>query len=183
MKVEEYLKKAYRSIYLNDFEAAIHWFEQALLIEPDHADIHYRFSITCARSNRLEKAITHARLASALASSHEEYKIHYDRLQSKELTLMARKLIQEHSKYNGNKTDHNAVIQSAIRLLQRAAVLDPLSVDTQVWLALAFIELRQFKSALKAVKEASSLPQDDSIAKQLLELEQLINKYMDQSLS
>ncbi|MOA45389.1 hypothetical protein D3C78_1677830 [compost metagenome] len=62
-------------------------------------------------------------------------------------------------------------------------MLDPLSVDTQVWLALAFIELRQFKSALKAVKEASSLPQDDSIAKQLLELEQLINKYMDQSLS
>lgn len=182
MKVEEYLKKAYRSIYLNDFEQAIYWFEQALLMEPDHADIHYRFSITCARSNRLEKAITHARLASALASSHEEYKIHYDRLQSKELTLMAKKLVQEHSRHDGKQADLN-VIQSAVRLLKRAAVLDPLSVDTQVWLALAFIELRQFKSALKAVREASTLPQDDSIAKQLLELEQLINKYMDQSLS
>lgn len=178
MKVEEYLKKAYRSIYLNDFEGAIHWFEQALLIEPDHADIHYRFSITCARSNRLEKAITHARLASALASSHEEYRIHYDRLQSKELTLMAKKLVQEHSKQEGKEANHN-VIQSAIRLLQRAAVLDPLAVDTQVWLALAFVELKQFNSALRAIREASSLPQDDGIAKQLLELKQFINKHMD----
>ncbi|MNO54846.1 Tetratricopeptide repeat protein [compost metagenome] len=180
MKAEEYLKKAYRSIYENDFEQALQWFEQALVLEPDNGDIHYRYSITCARSNRLEKAITHARLASALASSHEEYKIHYDRLQSKELTLMAKKLVEEHSESEGIKADLNA-IQSAARLLKRAALLDPLSVETQVWLALAYIELGRYEDALISVGEASTLPQDDSIAKQLLELKQRITKYLDQS--
>ncbi|MNW51033.1 Tetratricopeptide repeat protein [compost metagenome] len=180
MKAEEYLRKAYRSIYENDFEQALQWFEHALVAEPDNGDIHYRYSITCARSNRLEKAITHARLASALAPSHEEYKIHYDRLQSKELTLMAKKLVEDNSGNDDRKADLSA-IQSAVRLLKRASLLDPLSVETQVWLALAYIEQRKFKYALTAVREAAALPQDDGVAKELLELERRIIKYMDQS--
>lgn len=94
MKAEEFLYKAYRSIYENDFEQAQHWFEQALAAEPDHADIHYRYSITCARSNRLDKALMHARLAAALAPDQEEYRLHYDRLQSMELTHMAKKRLE-----------------------------------------------------------------------------------------
>lgn len=54
MKAEDYLQRAYRSIYENDFAQAMHWFERALDVQPDHADIHYRYSITCARSGQLE---------------------------------------------------------------------------------------------------------------------------------
>ncbi|MNC75809.1 hypothetical protein D3C75_1274070 [compost metagenome] len=93
---------------------------------------------------------------------------------------MAKKLVEEHSANDDVKADLNA-IQSAERLLKRAALLDPLSVETQVWLALAYIELGRYEDALRSVGEASTLPQDDSIAKQLLELKQRITKYMDQT--
>ncbi|MNH36084.1 hypothetical protein D3C79_968410 [compost metagenome] len=93
---------------------------------------------------------------------------------------MAKKLVEEHSESDDAKADLNA-IQSAERLLTRAALLDPLSIEAQVWLALAYIELGRYHDALSSVREASTLPQDDSIAKQLLELKQRITKYLDQS--
>lgn len=175
MKAEDYLKKAYRSIYDNDFEQAISWFEQALTIEPDNADIHYRCSITCARSNRLDKAIAHARLASALAPAQEEYKLHFDRMQSKELTQLAKKRLNSTS--GGDVQDVNTA-NSVIRLLKRAVQLDPMSVDSQVWLAIAYAETGQYGSALKALRDASTLPQDESVAAQLRKLEQRIRKSM-----
>lgn len=177
MKSEEYLKKAYRSIYENDFEQAIQWFEQALALEPDNGDIHYRCSITCARSNRLEKALVHARLAAALAPLQEEYMLHFDRLQSKELTLMAKRLLEGES--GGSSVNKAGAAEPASRLLERAVELDPLSVDAQIWLAIAYTELEQYESALNAAQEAASLPQDDGIAKHLQELEQRIREYME----
>lgn len=174
MKAEDYLKKAYRSIYNNDFEGAISWFEQALAIEPDHADIHYRCSITCARSNRLDKAIAHARLAVALMPAQEEYKLHFDRMQAKELTQLAKKRLDS----SANSSSQESSSSSAVSLLKRAVQLDPLSVDTQVWLAIAYAETGQYASALKALRNASSLPQDEAIASQLRELEHRIRKTM-----
>ncbi|RCX23293.1 tetratricopeptide repeat protein [Fontibacillus phaseoli] len=176
MKAEDYLKKAYRSIYENDFEQAIQWFEQALTLEPDNGDIHYRCSITCARSNRLEKAMAHARLAAAIAPLQEEYKLHFDRLQSKELTNMAKRLLEGDSAESS--VNKSKIAEPASRLLVRAVQLDPLSVEAQVWLAIAYAELEQYESALQAVREAAVLPQDEGVAKQLLELEQKIRKYM-----
>lgn len=174
MKAEDYLKKAYRSIYNNDFEGAISWFEQALAIEPDHADIHYRCSITCARSNRLDKAIAHARLAVALMPAQEEYKLHFDRMQAKELTQLAKKRLDSSADSSSQASNSS----SAVSLLKRAVQLDPLSVDTQVWLAIAYAETGQYASALKALRNASSLPQDEAIAAQLRELEHRIRKTM-----
>lgn len=176
MKAEDCLKKAYRSIYENDFEQAIQWFEQALVLAPDNADIHYRCSITCARSGRLEKALAHARLASALVPEQEEYKLHFDRLQSMELTLMAKRLLEGESA--GSAVDAGLTSKPAASLLERAVRLDPLSVDAQVWLAIAYTESEQYDRALSAVQEASVLPQDVGIAKQLQELEQRIRKHM-----
>ncbi|WP_055107793.1 tetratricopeptide repeat protein [Paenibacillus ihumii] len=179
MQVEQCLKKAYRSIFDNDFEGAIHWFEQALSEGPDHADIHYRLSITCARSDRLEKAIHHARLAATLEPAHKEYKSHYDRLQSKELTVMAKKqLEQSHSQARRGR-----LAESAVHLLERAVHLDPLSVIAQLWLAIAYGELQQYALALQAVQEASQLPQDEAITKQLLTLEQRFKSKIKQSSS
>ncbi|MGG6309552.1 tetratricopeptide repeat protein [Paenibacillus macerans] len=175
MKVEDYLQKAYRSIYENDFEQALAWFEQALAIQPDHADVHYRYSITCARSGRLDKALQHARLAAALDPAQEEYKLHDARLQAMELTRMARKQLE--------KTDgkRKPAAEPASRMLKRAVELDPLSVDAQVWLAIAYGELEWYESALQAVREASALPLDDAVAKQLKEMEQRFKSKIDHS--
>lgn len=174
MKAEQFLQKAYRSIYENDFEQAQYWFEQALAVQPDHADMHYRYSITCARSGRLDKALMHARLASALEPEQDEYKIHYDRMQSKELTNMAKKLLEDDGAFTGHT-------ETASRLLRRAAELDPLSVEAQVWLAIAYGELEQYELALQAIREASALPLDQSMALQLQELEQRFKLNIDHS--
>ncbi|MEK5165088.1 tetratricopeptide repeat protein [Paenibacillus sp. FSL R5-0527] len=175
MKAEEFLYKAYRSIYENDFEQAQHWFEQALAAEPDHADIHYRYSITCARSNRLDKALMHARLAAALAPDQEEYRLHYDRLQSMELTHMAKKRLE------GREESGRNAAEPATRMLKRAVELDPLSVDAQVWLAIAYGELGRYEQALHAVREAAALPVDAGIANELQELEQRFKSKIKQS--
>ncbi|AZK47199.1 tetratricopeptide repeat protein [Paenibacillus lentus] len=177
MQVEQYLKKAYRSIFDNDFEGAIHWFEQALSEGPDNADIHYRLSITCARSDRLEKAIHHARLAATLEPAHLEYKSHYDRLQSKELTVLAKKQLEQAN------ARHKGLVKSAVTLLERAVHLDPLSVIAMLWLAIAYGELQQYSLALRAVQEAAQLPQDEAITKQLQKLEQRFKSEINQSSS
>lgn len=177
MKAEEYLQKAYRSIYENDFEQAMHWFEQALISNPDHSEIHYRYSITCARSNRLDKAVTHARLATILAPGHEEYVLHFNRLQSIELTSMAKK----HLESLDQEAEANA--EPAARLLERASVLDPLSVETQVLLAICYGEMKDYERAIQAIQEASMLPLDASVARELQELKQRMKNLIDQSSS
>ncbi|WHX47348.1 hypothetical protein QNH46_14375 [Paenibacillus woosongensis] len=177
MQVEQNLQKAYRSIFDNDFEGAIHWFEQALAEGQDNADIHYRLSITCARSGQLEKAIHHARLAATLEPAHMEYKSHYDRLQSKELTLMAKKLVEK------PQDPVRGLAKSAVALLERAVQLDPLSVIAQLWLSIAYGELQQYTLALRAVREAMQLPQDEAITKQLQQLEQRFASKINQSSS
>lgn len=175
MKAEDYLQRAYRSIYENDFAQALSWFERALVVQPDHADIHYRYSITCARSGQLDKALQHARLAAALEPAQDEYKLHYDRLQSMELTQMARRQLEK----AGNK--RKSAAEPAARILKRAVELDPLSLDAQVWLAITYGELECYELALQAVRDASALPLDAGAAGQLKEMEQRLMHQIKQS--
>lgn len=175
MKAEDYLQRAYRSIYENDFAQALYWFEQALDVQPDHADIHYRYSITCARSGQLDKALQHARLAVALEPVQDEYKLHYDRLQSMELTQMAKRLVET----AGGK--RKTAAEPASRMLKRAVELDPLSLDAQVWLAITYGEMEHYELALQAVRDASALPLDAGAASQLKEMEQRLKQQIKQS--
>jgi len=177
MKVKQYLSEAYRSIYENDFEQALYWFEQALCIEPDNADIHYRHSITSARSNYLDKALAHARLATTLAPDHKEYMLHFDRLRAKELLRLARRHLEGAADDTINRSER------AVRLLARAGELDPLSVEVQAWLAIAYGEMGRYDAALSALREANTLPQDEVVTRQLTELEQIFENKLNQSSS
>ncbi|MMZ68108.1 hypothetical protein D1872_307580 [compost metagenome] len=89
---------------------------------------------------------------------------------------MAKRLLEGESA--GSAVGAGSTSKPAASLLERAVRLDPLSVDAQVWLAIAYTELEQYDRALSAVQEASVLPQDVGIAKQLQELEQRIRKHM-----
>ncbi|WMT42715.1 hypothetical protein RE628_10655 [Paenibacillus sp. D2_2] len=175
MKVKQYLSEAYRSIYENDFEKALYWFEQALSIEPDNADLHYRHSITSARSNCLDKALVHASIATTLAPNHKEYVLHFDCLRAKELLGIARRHLEGAADDTINRSER------AVRLLARAGELDPLSVEVQAWLAIAYGEMGRYDAALSALREAYSLPQDEVVTRQLAELEQQLENKLNQS--
>ncbi|MDF2963523.1 MAG: hypothetical protein K0S39_5258, partial [Paenibacillus sp.] len=95
MDGEEQIKKAYESILKHDFEQAVEWFEQAIAIAPDNAAFHYKLSITYARSNKLSKAIEHAKEAVRLEQSEEHYQFHLQHLQAKELIQQAEKYFEE----------------------------------------------------------------------------------------
>ena len=177
MKAKQCLNEAYRSIYENDFEQALYWFEQALSVEPDNADIHYRYSITSARSNCLDKALAHARLAATLAPDHAEYMLHFDRLRAKELLGIARRHLEGKTEDKMNRSER------AVRLLERAGELDPVSVDVQAWLAIAYGEMGRYDTALSALREAYALPQDEVVTRQLTELERQLENKLNQSSS
>lgn len=173
MKADEFLKKAYRCILDNDFEQAIGWFEQAISVEPDRADIRYRCSITYARNGRLELAIRNAEEAIRLAPGEQTYILQHQRLQAREMTQNAVKILQFRE-----DSDYKAASE-AVRLLEEAAKLDPLSAQTQVWLAVAYGELKDYRKALVCVWEASALMQDDPVSEHLKKLEQRFKTYID----
>ncbi|PYI54892.1 tetratricopeptide repeat protein [Paenibacillus flagellatus] len=146
MDGEYEIKKAYASILDSDFERAIDWFEQAVQLDPDNADYHYKLSITYARSNRLGKAIEHARRALRLRPDDETYRFHVDTLESK-------RLVQEAEKHlDGTERAHLSVA-----LLKDAIALDPLSSEAYLLLAAAYGELREYGPAVQAAKEALKL--------------------------
>ena len=175
MDADHLLKKAYRCILDNDFEQAIHWFEQAIIAEPERADIRYRCSITYARSEKLPLAVQYIQEAMRLDPGEQTYRLHYQRLKAKQLTEEAVKKLQF-------RQDHDVVeATKAVDLLEKAVKLDPLSAQTQVWLAVAYGELKNYQRALSAIWEASALMQDDLVAEHLNKLEQRFKTYIDES--
>lgn len=165
MNTEQYVQKAYFSILSNDFEEAIRWFEQAIAAEPDNADYRYRCSITCARSNRLDQALEHARLAVMLEPGQEEYKLHLNSLEAKRLAGEVRKLL------SGGASPEDHIRVKVISMLHEAVKLDPLSADAYVLLALVHSELNQFDEALFALREAIDIfPQEEQLIELQLEL-------------
>ncbi|WP_438445635.1 tetratricopeptide repeat protein [Gorillibacterium sp. sgz5001074] len=147
MNGEAYIKEAYQAILASDFESAIDWFEKAIAMEPDNASFHYRLSITCARSNRLVKALTHARTANRLAPDDPSYMIHLQRLEARERVLQAESAFSQES----------GQLYMAVALLKEAVRLDPLSVEAYMLLGVASAALGEYPEAVRAMQEAQKL--------------------------
>lgn len=152
------IKKAYESILNSDFEQAIAWFEQAIRVDPNNADYHYRLSITCARSNRLSKAVEHASRAFKLAPNSETYRFHMQRLAARELMEQAEKALE------GERSE----LIAAKALLRQATALDPLAIEAYLMLAVTFERLGEYAQALEAAREAVRLDPQHEIALALI---------------
>lgn len=152
MNGDDAIKKAYESILGGDFEQAVSWFEQAIAVNPQRADYHYRCSITCARSAKWGKARHHAQEAVRLDGDHQEYKYHLD-------TVMARIMATEavHLLESGRQPTEDAV-----QLLQHALELDPLYGKAYLVLGAAQAEAEQYEEAAASIKRLLELdPQHD----------------------
>lgn len=158
MDGEQQIKKAYESILDQNFEQAIDWFEQAIAIEPNNADYHYKLSITYARSNKLSKAIEHAQTAVQLEMHNEVYRFHVQNLRAKDR-------IQQAEKYF--TADKNQLYM-AIHLLKEAILLDSLAWEAYLMLGLAYVELEQYHDAIQAIREVLKLNPDHEIAQKVL---------------
>lgn len=152
------IRKAYASILRNDFEQAIHWFEQAIALDPDNAAYHYKLSITCARSGRLAKAIHHASQAVAREPDNQTYLFHLGHLKAKELIARAEESLAQ------GEDPHMAVA-----LLKEAVKLDPLSSEAHLLLAGAWAELEEYAHAVQALKESLRLNPGQQTALDMLE--------------
>ncbi|CAH0118778.1 tetratricopeptide repeat protein [Paenibacillus sp. CECT 9249] len=159
MNADEMIKQAYHSILQGDFGRAVYWFEQAILLDGNHPDYHYKLSITYARSGRLQQAIVHAKRASDLQPEHEKYRLHLQHLQAKER-------IEEAENYTGD----NAIdAHAAIHLLRQAVELDPLAVRAYVLMAEAYAKLQDYHQAIRCLGEARKLDPDNETVKVLYE--------------
>lgn len=167
MKPEEYMQHAYRCILQNDFEQAIRWFETAINAHPEHAELYYRCSITHARSQHLAPALEYARKAVELSQGIEEYVLHLQTLEAKQISLQAKVLLEQ----AGDGT-HERYVQAA-DLLKQAVKLDPLYVEAHIMLALAYSDLNEFDLATRSVRDALLLdPQNDQLHLLLQEIKQ-----------
>ncbi|MCP1133108.1 tetratricopeptide repeat protein [Paenibacillus polysaccharolyticus] len=167
MKPEDYMQQAYRCILQNDFEQAIRWFEAAIHAHPEHAELYYRCSITHARSKHLLPALEYARKAVELSEGAEEYVLHLQTLEAKQLTVRAKLLLEQAG------TESSKPYVEASRLLKEAIRLDPLSVEAHVMLALAHSDLNEYESALQVLQDAIVLdPQNGQLYQMLQQTKQ-----------
>ncbi|WP_440109780.1 tetratricopeptide repeat protein [Paenibacillus sp. QZ-Y1] len=167
MKPEDYMQHAYRCILQNDFEQAIRWFESAIHAHPEHAELYYRCSITHARSQHLSTALEYARKAVELSQGTEEYVLHLQTLEAKQLSTQAKTLLEQ----AGTGT-HERYVQAA-ELLKEAVRLDPLYLEAHVMLALAHSDLNEFDLATRSVRDGLSLdPQNRQLHLLLQEIKQ-----------
>lgn len=166
----EAIKKAYEAILRSDFEQAIAWFEEAIASEPDNAAYHYRLSITCARSNRLQVALDHAKEAVRLAPDDLSFRFHYEHLQGKLRVSQAEAALQQ-----GGEQLYLAVV-----LLKEAVRLDPLSVEARLLLGFACGELEDYGEAISVLKEAERLnPLHEGVQKLLGEYNKRMSGMLD----
>lgn len=173
MKSEQFVQKAYHCILQNDFEEALHWFEAAVMENPEDAEIHYRCSVTYARSNRLDKAMEHAEKASLLAPDKPEYTLYLQHLQ-------AMRIVQDTKK----TLDAAAValpsdLYETVSILKEAVRLDPLYGEAYIWLALAYSQLNEHTLAISTLKEVIALhPHDHGLEDMLEQLKIRLSSYL-----
>lgn len=159
---QRYIQRAYASILQHDFEAAIRLFEAAIELEPEHADFHYKLSVTCARSNKLAKALEHARMAASLEPKAEEYAFHVRTLEARQHCVEVERLLDPASSLER--------LYEAAWKLEQAVELDPLLVEG--WMLLAHVRQRlgDYPLALHALQEAVKLEPHRQDVQELLAL-------------
>jgi Flp pilus assembly protein TadD len=150
MDGETCMRKAYEAIFQGNFESAVGWFRRALELEPDNADYHYKSSITIARSGRLDLALRLAKRAAELKPGDRGYAYHVRVLEARRLTAEAEKLLY----------DAAPRPVEALRLLRRAAELDPLSAEARMLLADAYRRLGESARAADFERQALTLRPD-----------------------
>jgi len=166
------IQKAYEAILYQDFEQAMEWFEKAVETEPNNASFHYKLSITYARSNKLDRAIYHARKACELAGHQPQYQYHIQILQAKQLIRQAEKYIGD---AEGDAAEPSFM---AVALLKQAVALDPLAKEGYLMLGMAYAKLNDFPSALQVIRELLRLDPGHETGTQLLtEWEQKLKTY------
>ncbi|GAB6990276.1 tetratricopeptide repeat protein [Paenibacillus pini] len=176
MKKEPLVQQAYHCILQNDFEGALHWFEAAVAENPEDADIHYRCSVTYARSNRLEQAMQHALQASTLAPEKPEYRLYYNHLRAMRLVQDARRIIDTLTAAPASE------LYRAVSILKEANQLDPLYGDAYIWLALAYSQLNEHARAFSTLKEVIALqPNDHALQETFEQLKIRLNTYLHDS--
>ncbi|WP_152398284.1 tetratricopeptide repeat protein [Paenibacillus cellulositrophicus] len=173
MQSEPFVQKAYHCILQNDFEEALHWFEAAIAENPEDAEIHYRCSVTYARSNRLDKAMERALEASRLAPDKPEYGLYVQHLQAMRIVQDAKKTIDSPDVAPANQ------LYDTVSILKEAVRLDPLYGEAYIWLALAYSQLNEHALAISAIKEVIALqPHDHGLQDMLEQLKGRLNSYL-----
>lgn len=152
MNGEAWVKEAYDAILEGDFERAIACFERAIALDPGCASHHYKLSVTCSRSGRLKRALQAANQAVRLAPTDEGYRQQLNHV--KALISMSQAKEQLDALKQEDKAES---LRAAIRLLQNAVELDPLSTSAYLMLAAVFEEAGRSREALAAVEEALHL--------------------------
>lgn len=71
-KVEPYINMAKLNVYREDFKAAIDWFERAITIDPEHAELHNHLAIFLRDAGRPDLALPHHFSAIARSPSNVE---------------------------------------------------------------------------------------------------------------
>jgi len=153
---KEFINEAYRAIFEKDYQKAIEMFNKAIQLDSTNASYFYKLSVTYARNNSLDDALSAMEKALELRPDCLQYRQHFE-------MLKARKLSQKALSYAemGNRD------QDALIILEQAVVLDPL--NTQVKLLLAFLLERngKQKEALQTLYDLLAL---DPFHKEALEL-------------
>ncbi|WP_240413850.1 tetratricopeptide repeat protein [Paenibacillus periandrae] len=163
MDGEEQIKKAYESILMHDFEQAVEWFGQAIAMNPHNAAFHYKLSITYARSNKLNKAIEHARQAVRMDSHENTYRLHLQNLQAKAFMIKAERHL----------TDNEGQLWLAVSLLKRAIELDSLCLEAYLLLGHGYAMLKEYEQAISTIHTLLELdPQHEMGRRLLLEYQQ-----------
>lgn len=175
MKSEQFVRNAYHCILQNDFKGALQWFEAAAAEDPDSAEIHYRCSVTYARSGRLDKAFEHAKLACELDPGKSEYLLNLQHLQSMRLVQEAKKVID-------SGVAPASELYQMVSVLKEAVRLDPLCEEAYIWLAVAYSQLNEHAQAIASLKEVIALqPQDQGLIDMLDQLKNRLSVYLHDS--
>lgn len=178
MKAEDYVQQAYHCILQNDFMEAIRLFEEAIILNPDDAEIHYKCSITYARNNRIDRGIEHAERALELAPEKVIYQYYLQHLKAMQLVRESKKQMDQMSSLSVVN------LYQVVFLLKEAIQLDPLNGEAYVWLALTYSELNEHAAAISTLKEGLFLiPEDQGMDKLLEQLKKRFRKYINDSLT
>jgi len=156
---EEEVRKAYESILGQDYEEAAAWFRKAIEQDPGNGEYHYKLSITCARSGKIDEALALARRAQDLDPGVEAYSIQVRTLEGKRLAAKAERMLAGGAQH----------VPLAASYLRRAVRLDPLEEGPYVLLAAALARMKEYREAAAVLRELLELNPEHGGAQSMLE--------------